>query len=80
MRKAASTGNAAQPGTPFDRAYKMPAKLSTPQPISSATRKLPGDLTIGLILAFMLAAPLVSVRGSGGAAAQPGEARGPSRK
>jgi hypothetical protein len=34
----------------------MPAKLSTPQPISSAARKLPSDFTIGLILAFMLAA------------------------
>jgi hypothetical protein len=37
----------------------MPARLNTPQPISSAARKLPGDLTIGLILAFVLAAPAV---------------------
>jgi hypothetical protein len=34
----------------------MPAKLSTPQPISSAARKLPSDLTIGIILTFVLGA------------------------
>jgi hypothetical protein len=33
----------------------MPARPSTPQPISSAARKLPSDLTIGLILASMFA-------------------------
>ena len=37
----------------------MPARPSTPQPISSAARKLPSDLTIGLILASLLAAPLL---------------------
>jgi hypothetical protein len=36
----------------------MPATPSTPQPIGSAARKLPSDLTIGLILAFVLAAPM----------------------
>jgi hypothetical protein len=35
----------------------MPARVNTPQPISSAARKLPGDLAMGLILAFVLAAP-----------------------
>jgi len=37
----------------------MPAMPSTPQPISSAARKLPSDLTIGLILASLLAVPLL---------------------
>ena len=40
----------------------MPAKPSTPQPISSAARKLPSDLTIGLILTFMLAAAFLPRR------------------
>ena len=35
----------------------MPAKPSTPQPISSAARKLPSDLTIGLILASVILMP-----------------------
>jgi hypothetical protein len=58
MRKAATTGKAAQLGMPLDRAYKMPAIASTPQPISSAARKLPSDLTIGLILASVLGVAL----------------------
>jgi hypothetical protein len=58
MRKAATTGKAAQLGMPFDRAYSMPARQSTPQPIGSAVRKLPSDLAIGLILASVLLAPL----------------------
>ena len=36
----------------------MPAKPSTPQPISSAARKLPSDLAIGLILASIFGAAL----------------------
>jgi hypothetical protein len=36
----------------------MPAKPNTPQPISSAARKLPSDFAIGLILASVLAAPV----------------------
>lgn len=43
----------------------MPAKPSTPQPISSAARKLPSDLTIGLILASVLAAPLLCAQTAG---------------
>jgi hypothetical protein len=57
MRKAATTGNAAQFGMPLERAYNMPARLNTVQPASSTVRKPPSDLTIGLILAFVLAAP-----------------------
>lgn len=48
------TGKAVRPGMPFARAYKIPAKPSTPQPTSSAARKLASDLAIGLILASML--------------------------
>jgi hypothetical protein len=65
MRKAATTGNAAQAGMPLDRAYNMPATPSTPQPINSAARKLPGDLTIGLILALVLAAPVLVAQTAG---------------
>jgi hypothetical protein len=54
MQKAATTGRAVQPGMPLARAYPMPARPSTPQPISSAARKLASDLAIGLILASML--------------------------
>ena len=43
----------------------MPATPSTPQPISSAARKLPSDLTIGLILASVLAAPLLYAQSPG---------------
>ena len=43
----------------------MPAKPSTPQPISSAARKPPGDLTIGLILASMFAAALLQAQATG---------------
>ncbi len=42
----------------------MPAKPSTPQPISSAARKLPSDLTIGLILASLLLAPRLRAQAS----------------
>src|ERR1039457_3335095 len=54
MQKAAMTGRAVQPGMPLARAYKIPARPSTPQPISSAARKFASDLAIGLILASML--------------------------
>src|ERR1035438_7020889 len=54
MQKAATTGRAVQPGMPLARAYQMPARPSTPQPASSADRKLASDLAIGLILALML--------------------------
>jgi hypothetical protein len=54
MRKAATAGRAAYPGMPLERAYSMPAKPSTHHPMSSAARKLPGDFTIGLILASAL--------------------------
>src|ERR1035438_1026418 len=54
MQKAAITGRAVQPGMPLAPAYQMPAKPSTPQPISSAARKVASDLAIGLILASML--------------------------
>ena len=43
----------------------MPATPSTPQPISSAARKLPSDFTIGLILAFVLAAPPLRAQAAG---------------
>jgi len=43
----------------------MPATPSTPQPISSAARKLPSDLTIGLILAFVLAVPPLRAQAAG---------------
>jgi hypothetical protein len=43
----------------------MPARLSPPQPISSAARKLPSDFTIGLILAFGLAAPALRAQAAG---------------
>jgi len=43
----------------------MPATPSTPQPIDSAARKLPSDLTIGLILALVLSAPLLRAQTSG---------------
>jgi hypothetical protein len=65
MRKAATTGIAAQLGMPRDRAYNMPARPSTTQPISSAARKLPSDLTVGLILASVLAVPLLPAQGAG---------------
>ncbi|HEX3746457.1 MAG TPA: hypothetical protein VHW09_21115 [Bryobacteraceae bacterium] len=42
----------------------MPASPSTPQPISSAARKLPRDLAIGLILASLLAAALLHAQPS----------------
>src|SRR5271166_1023643 len=58
MRKAATAGKAAQPGMPLDRAYRIAAKPITPQPIDSAARKPPSDFIIGLILAFVLTAPL----------------------
>lgn len=48
------TGRAVRPGMPLVLAYNTPAKPSTPQPISSAARKLASDLAIGLILASML--------------------------
>ena len=44
---------------PLDRAYHMPAKHSTPQPISSVARKLPIDLAIGLILTFTVVTTLL---------------------
>ena len=56
MRKEAKTGKAAQLGIPLARAYKTPARPSTPQPISSAARKLPNVLAIGLILSSVFAA------------------------
>src|ERR1700704_1266190 len=51
MRKAARTGNAAQLGMFFTRAYASPAAPSTIQPASNAPRKPAGVVGIGLILA-----------------------------
>jgi hypothetical protein len=65
MRKAATTGKAAQLGMPLDRAYNMPATPSTPHPISSAARKLPSDFTIGLILASVLMPTLLYAQAAG---------------
>jgi hypothetical protein len=73
MRKAATTGKAAQLGMPFDRAYSMPARPSTPQPIGSAARKLPSDLAIGLILASVLLAPLLCAQTGDGPPANLGK-------
>src|ERR1035438_4434719 len=71
MQKAAMIGRAVQPGMPLARAYQMPAKPSTPQPISSAARKVASDLAIGLILAFMLGASMLATAGLGTAAQTP---------
>src|ERR1017187_6913347 len=54
MQKAAITGRAVQTGMPLARADPMPARPITPQPISSAARKLAIALAIGLILTSML--------------------------
>ena len=40
----------------------MPARPSTPQPISTAARKLPSDLAIGLILTSLLFAGLLAAQ------------------
>jgi hypothetical protein len=42
---------------PFERANNTPAAPSAAQPISRAARKPPGDLAIGLILAFGIFGP-----------------------
>src|ERR1051325_8786943 len=47
---------------PLIRAYEMPAAPNITQPISSAARKSPSDLAIGLILTFMLSAALSHAR------------------
>src|ERR1051326_4808770 len=62
IRKAASTGNAAQFGMFLRRAYAIPAAASSVQPASSAARKPAGSVAIGLILASIVCATLANAQ------------------
>src|SRR6476646_4373146 len=60
MRMAASAGNAAQPGMPFQRARTSPITHSSAQPVSRAARKPPDVLAIALILTSVLFSALLA--------------------